>query len=160
MATRVVESMFRRITVAEFLEMDLGEGKFELDDGAIVAMAGGSPRHAEIATNVIAFLRQKLRGSGCKPFGSDMPTRTGDASIRYPDVSIYCGLDTAPIDDSRKFLGDPKVVFEVLSASTRMFDDRIKTPEYRGLPGVDAVVLIDGDNERIRLIERTGTEGW
>lgn len=151
---------YRRLEIDEFLAIDFGDAKAELDDGLIFMMAGGNARHAQIAGNMFAWLHQRLRGSGCLPFNSDFAVRTGPASIRYPDVSVYCGNPGDPANHEKLLLGDPKVVIEVLSRSTADNDHEVKLPEYRTLPGVDAIVLIDGDRERIRLVRRTGPAGW
>ena len=154
MATLALDPAYRRVTVGEFLAMDLGEAKAELVDGMICMMAGGSPRHAAIAANIIIALGPRLRGSGCRPYGSDLAMRTGEASIRFPDVSIYCNDPEMPVDPDAKLLGDPRVVFEVLSPSTASNDQVTKLREYRALPGVDAIVFVDPDNERLRIVAR------
>ncbi len=160
MATALAhDPAYQRLTVEEFLAMDFGGRKVELDDGVVFMMAGGSPEHAAIAANLIIALGTRLRGSGCRPYGSDMAARTGKASIRFPDVSVYC-RPPSQADTGGKLLGDPKVVFEVLSPSTMAHDQKTKLDEYRALPGLDAIVFVDPDTQRIRLIRRTGPEGW
>ena len=154
MASIAIDPTYRRATVREFLDMDLGDAKAELVDGMIYMMGGGSPRHAAIAANLIIALGIRLRGSGCRPYGSDMAVRTGEASIRFPDVSIYCRDAGSPTDPDAKLLGDPRVIFEVLSPSTASNDQVTKLREYRALPGVDAVVFVDPDNERLRIVSR------
>ncbi|OQW41535.1 MAG: hypothetical protein A4S12_08100 [Proteobacteria bacterium SG_bin5] len=159
MATmRPLDPACRKMTVQEFLDADLGDAKAELVDGVIFMMAGGSAQHAAIATNLIALLRTRLRGQGCRPYGSDLAVQTGDFSIRFPDVSVYCG--TRPRDPSAKLIGDPVVLFEILSPSTAALDQRDKLPEYRALEGVQTIVLIDPERQRCRLVERTGPEAW
>jgi Uma2 family endonuclease len=149
---------YQRLTIAEFLDMEFGGRKVELDDGVVFMMSGGNPLHAAIAANLITALMNRLRGTGCRPYGSDMATRTGYDSIRFPDVSVYCRphADT----DHPKLRGDPKVVLEVLSPSTMAHDQKTKLEEYRALAGVDAIVFVDPDRERVRLVARTGPEGW
>jgi Uma2 family endonuclease len=162
MASLALDPAYRRVTIREFLDMDLGEAKAELVDGMILMMAGGSPRHAAIAANLIAALLPRLRGTGCRPYGSDLAMRTGEASIRFPDVSIYCSDPAKPAAVDAKLLGDPRVVFEVLSPSTASNDQITKLREYRALPGVDAIVFVDPDNERLRIIHRdtSGDGEW
>lgn len=154
MASLALDPAYRRVTVREFLAMDLGEAKAELVDGMICMMAGGSPRHAAIAANLIIALGPRLRGSGCRPYGSNLAMRTGEASIRFPDVSIYCSDPAKPVDSESKLLGDPRVIFEVLSPSTASNDQITKLGEYRARPGVDAIVFVDPDNERLRIVSR------
>jgi Uma2 family endonuclease len=152
MATRALDPAYRRATVREFLDMDLGDAKAELVDGMILMTAGGSPSHAAIAANLIIALGPRLRGTGCRPYGSDLAMQTGEASIRFPDVSVYCSDAPVPNDPKVKLLGDPIVVFEVLSPSTASNDQITKLGEYRALAGVQAVVFVDPASERVRLV--------
>lgn len=140
--------------------MDFGGAKAELDDGIIFMMAGGVAAHARIAGNIYAYLRIELRGSGCSPYGSDFAVRTGERTLRFPDVSIYCGDPDRPENDDKQLLGDPRIVFEVLSRSTASHDQKVKLAEYVGLSGIDAIVFVDPATERLRLVQRTGAEGW
>lgn len=151
---------YRKITADEFLDMDFGtDRRFELDDGVIVMMAGGTEPHAWVQGNIFAWLRSKLRGTGCRPYGPDMAVRISDTQIRYPDVSIYC--DQPPRDDltEARALADPTVVIEVLSPSTTTLDQGTKLEEYQGLPTIRTIVFIDPINEMTRTVERTA-EGW
>ena len=162
MASLALDPAYRRVTVREFLNMDLGDAKAELVDGMILMMAGGSPRHAAIAANLIIALGPRLRGTGCRPYGSDLALRTGESSIRFPDVSIYCNDPATPVSPDAKLLGDPVVIFEVLSPSTASNDQITKLREYRALPRVAAIVFVDPDNERLRIVQRdtTGDGEW
>lgn len=81
------------LTAEEFLDIDFGERKAELDNGVIRMMAGGTARHARVQLNILVSLARRLRGTGCTPYNSDMAARTRDYSIRYPDVTVYCGRD-------------------------------------------------------------------
>lgn len=153
MASLALDPAYRRVTVREFLVMDLGEAKAELVDGMILMMAGGSARHAAIAANLIAALITRLRGSSCRPYGSDLAVRTGEESIRFPDVSVYCRDDIVDDMHEAKLLGVPRVVFEVLSPSTASNDQITKLAEYRRLPGLKAVVFVDSETERARVVD-------
>ena len=67
-------------------------------------------------------------------------------------------------DPDARLLGDPRVVFEVLSPSTASNDQITKLREYRALPGVDAIVFVDPASERVRLVDRSMADdtegGW
>lgn len=158
MASIALDPAYRRVSVEEFLAMDFGGPKAELEDGIIFMMAGGTEAHARIAGNVQAFLRNALRGTGCRPYGSDLAVRTGERTIRFPDVSIYCSDPLTPEDGDRQLLGDPQVVVEVLSPSTSSLDQKVKLEEYRTLPGVHQIVFVDPRAERVRTINRIAEE--
>jgi Uma2 family endonuclease len=162
MATLPLDPAYRRVTVREFLAMDLGDAKAELVDGVILMMAGGSPRHAAIAMNLGIALGNRLRGTGCRPYGSDLAVRTGESSIRFPDVSVFCREDEPEDTSEPGLLGTPRVIFEVLSPSTASNDQIRKLAEYRALPGVREVVFVDPDNERVRVVDTSAEReaGW
>lgn len=160
MATRALETHFRRMTVEEFLEIEWGDAKVELEDGIVYAMAGGNARHSEIAYNISRALGPLLRGSGCKPYGPDLGIRTGPGTLRYPEISIHCHGRTDRSGDHKQFFDDPKVIVEVLSPSTARHDQTVKAEEYRALPGVEAILFVDPETERVRLMRRTGPGGW
>jgi Uma2 family endonuclease len=160
MASIALDSAYRRISVREFMEMDFGDARAELDDGIIYMMAGGSEQHARIAANILISLGPRLRGSGCRAYGSDFATQTGEATVRLPDVSVHCGNPSAPENRHKRLLGDPKVVFEVLSPSTASLDQKAKLEEYRSLEGMHDVVLVDPDSRRIRHVRRNDDGDW
>lgn len=151
---------YQKITVKEFLQMDFGDKRVELDDGVIVAMTGATGSHNRIQANLMRFLGQALRGSGCRPFGSDQGLRTTESSTRYPDVAIYCG-DLGPEGrDQRLVFDDPKVIFEVVSPSTQRRDEGTKLAEYQQLRSADTIVFIDPEVESVRVVQRLGPTSW
>jgi Uma2 family endonuclease len=147
------------VTADEFLDFDFGDRKAELDNGMIRVLAGGTRRHACVQGNILMALHARLRGTACTPFTSSMATRTHDLSVRHADVSVFCGRD-GPEHDDDKSADDPRVLFEVLSAGTSRTDLKVKVPEYKALPSVDTIVLVDIAAERVRVIQRTGRDDW
>ena len=122
-------------------------------------MAGGSARHARVVFNIMLALGNRLRGTGCTPYNADMATRTHDLSVRYPDVTVFCGRDGPENDDLNAF-DDPRILFEVLSAGTTRTDLRVKLPEYKALPSVETIVFVNVTTERLRIVQRTGRDDW
>ena len=154
----------RLITADEFLAIhwDDSDAKAELDNGVIRIMrmmAGGNADHSRVQGNIFAALREKLRGTGCRPHGSDMAVLMHDYSIRYPDVSVYCGR-SSEADGKRQAFDDPKLVVEVLSPTTRKQDLEIKLPEYSALQSLDAILYVDPDEESVRLMTRASNANW
>lgn len=158
MATLLSLGEPRLLSAAEFLQIDFGADlKAELADGVIRMMAGGSRDHARVQANILIALGHRLRGSGCRPYGSDMAIVTHDASVRYPDVTVDCGR---PGDaGSDRSLSAPRIIFEVVSPSTRSIDLGVKKAEYQSLSSVEAIVFVDPDTEQVIISELTAS-GW
>ena len=148
----------RLLTAAEFLQIDFGPDlKAELDNGTIRMMTGGLRDHARVQANILVALGGRLRGSGCRPDGSDIAILTHDAAVRYPDVTVDCG---GPGDlGSDRYLSAPRIVFEVLSPSTRTIDLGLKKAEYQALASLQAIVFVDPDAELVIVSERS-ERGW
>ena len=139
--------------------MNFGDAKAELIEGMIFMMAGAAARHNLVSTNVLVALGGKLRGSGCRPYGSDQAVQTREDTVRYPDVSVFCGAEALPADGKQMLLGTPKVVIDVLSPSTAINDQREKLVEYRALDGLMCVLFVDPETEQVRRVARDGA-GW
>jgi Uma2 family endonuclease len=152
---------YRLITAKEFLEMDFGTDKrFELHNGVIYMMTGGTHGHSWVQGNIFAWLRAKLRGTSCRPHGPDMALKVGENDVRYPDITIYC--DQPPVAElaQSKLLENPTVIIEVLSPSTSTFDQGTKLEEYQRIASVRSIVFVDPANELCRTMERTGPARW
>jgi Uma2 family endonuclease len=149
---------YRLVDAEEFLEIDFGPNrKAELDDGLIRMMAGGTVAHARVQANVLAFLRTALRGTPCRPYGSDMALETGPRAVRYPDVTVVCN-NTQPGSD--RAVKEASVVFEVLSDATKDYDQTVKLREYQALPEMQTIVFLDPMAETVRLVQRLGPTAW
>jgi Uma2 family endonuclease len=151
------------ITAAQFLEIDFGPDiKAELDNGVIRVvrnMAGGSYRNSRIQMNIGAILWTALKGSKCHVHGSDMAILIDDYSVRYPDLSVFCGKQDEAFDEI-KAANDPVMIVEILSPSTALLDQGLKLDEYRAIPSVQAVLLVDPKAECVRVLSRTGPNAW
>lgn len=155
-----LDPAYRKITADEFLSMDFGsDRKFELANGVIVSMAGGTEPHSWVQGNVHNWLRNRLRGGRCRPYNSEMAVQINETDVRYPDVSVYC--DAPPRDELRsiKALSKPTVIIEVLSPSTTSLDQGEKLAEYKSIPSIRTIAFVDPDNELCRTVERL-EEGW
>jgi Uma2 family endonuclease len=142
--------------------------KYELIDGQPVLkfgepdmMAGGSAVHNMVSGNIFFALKQKLKGSTCKPFGPDMGLKTKFDAVFYPDVAIYC--DRRDLDRDTALAQDfshPSVLFEVLSPSTKRYDRGEKLVRYQEIQSVNAVLLVDPITRHITLHNRTSPKSW
>jgi len=62
----------------------------------------------------------------------------------YPDMSIVCGKQEY-LDKEVDTLLNPKVIVEILSASSRDYDKGGKFTLYRGIPSLEEYILIDSE---------------
>lgn len=155
------DPLYKKITVDEFLAIDFGtDRKFELVDGVIRMMTGGTPAHSRVASNILIYLGTKLRGTGCRAYNSDMGVRVNDTDLRYPDVTVFCGGPATREREEQRIFSDPRIIFEVLSGSTAKIDQGAKLAEYRELASVDTIVFADPENELTRVVQRLGPTTW
>src|SRR5258707_14155530 len=117
--------------------------RYEFAHGVVTMMTGGSAAHVTIAMNLAFALRAALRGSGCRPFGSDMKVIAND-TVRYPDVSVIC----RPIDDKEDRITEPVVIIEVLSPTTERADRGRKKFDYFATPSIRQYAIVEQDERR------------
>jgi Uma2 family endonuclease len=154
----------RPVSVAEFYAFVRSQpreaGRFEMVDGfAVQSMAGANRRHERIAMNGIRIVGNALLGhSGCAPFGPDTYIRIPSGNRRQADFGIDCG---DPPDDSLE-ADRPRLICEVLSKSNEndQFDFLAKIDEYRTIPSLEALVLIDPEQPRIMVHRRGKSGAW
>lgn len=132
--------------------------KHEFYHGEIFAMTGGTFNHSTIAGNMFAALKLKLRGKSCQPNNSDMRIETPNGLITYPDVSIFCGKPE--LTENQCALLNPLVIIEVLSPSTRRYDQSDKFLLYRSIPSFTDYLLIDSEKVHVQHFRKTGLHEW
>lgn len=147
------------MTPEEFFAWQLDqEERYELVDGVPVplrGMTGASNAHDAVTVNMIISLGNQLRGSPCRVVSADTAVRTSIRGIRRPDVTVEC----APINPKSYEAHSPKLVVDVLSPSTREMDRIRKVEEYKRLPTVTGIMLVEPGAPRILVFRRTG-EAW
>lgn len=148
-----------KLTTDEYLAWSLAaEIKHEFVNGELVAMSGGTPAHAAIASNLIGLLFAVLKGGPCRSTTSDqrLLVEATDAWF-YPDVQVICG----PYQLARDGLSitNPTVIFEVLSASNRNYDLGAKWAHYIRVPSLMSYVLVDPDDRSVLQYARNAA-GW
>jgi Uma2 family endonuclease len=143
------------------LELEEGSSvRHEYYQGDIFAMADGSPEHAAVAAAITAILGRQLGRGPCRVYSSDLRVRvlaTGLAT--YPDVSVICGPSERD-PTSHTHVTNPKVVVEVLSASTAEYDRGEKLQHYQQIPSLAAVLLVDHERQALELWVRNEGEAW
>jgi Uma2 family endonuclease len=143
-------------TPEEYLELEeAADYKSEYRDGEIVPMTGGTTNHNKIALNFAANLKFSLRGQSYDIYIGDV--RLWIPRYRqytYPDVMViqgeplYTGTGTTTVMN-------PLLIVEVLSKSTKNYDQGDKFLYYRSIPEFKEYILID--QTRYHVMQHTKT---
>lgn len=121
----------------------IAEHKHEYWYGEVFAMAGGSPRRSFVINNLQFVLTGLLRDKPCFMFNSDLRVAASRQElITYPDITVLCGMPQYS-DDRRDTLTNPTMVVEVLSPSTAKTDRGDKVFQYRRVPSMLEILLVD-----------------
>ena len=146
------------ITTTEYLEGELrAELRHEFIDGRVYAMSGASRKHNEICLDLASALRSHLLGGPCRTYIEAVKVRIADdagEAYYYPDVFVAC----EPGDDDSHVINNPKLIIEVISDSTARIDRNDKLPNYKRIPTVEEIVLIERDWPEIHVFRRS--EKW
>lgn len=136
-SVRKPESLY---TEDEYLALErASQERREYLDGQIYLMAGESPAHGTICTNLTIEVGSQLKGTPCRAFSKDTKVRSGpipksrygaQALYSFPDLVVVCG-EPQFLDEHRDVLINPKVIIEVLSPTTEAFDRGEKFARYR-----------------------------
>ena len=154
-------SRFARYTYEEYRRFEEAtDAKHEYLDGQILAMAGGTPEHAALATALIGLLERQLAGRPCYPFSSDLRVRVRATGLAtYPDVTVICGdLERHPDDPNAAV--NPTALVEVLSGSTEAYDRGEKFAHYQRIPSLREYLLVSHRERRIERRWRQGADDW
>ncbi|GAB5521319.1 MAG: Uma2 family endonuclease [Rhodothermales bacterium] len=145
------------ITPAEYFALDnASERKWEYVYGRLYAMAGASPRHSQIVSNLVRALGNKLAEKPCHIFPNDIRTRLGKGeAYGYPDVVVVYGKPEFS-GDRPGTLENPNVIIEVLSDSTKEYDRGTKASQYIQIESLGAYLTIDPVSKAIERRQRKG----
>ncbi|MBX3222357.1 MAG: Uma2 family endonuclease [Labilithrix sp.] len=147
----------KRMTFKEYVALEeRSELRHEFEDGAVFAMAGGTPEHAALVAAVHLAVGGQLDG-GCRAFVESLRVRTPSGKATYPDVVVICGPIARDPEDENT-IGNPRLVIEVLSASTEAYDRGKKFAHYRSCPSFVEYVLVasQGPPKIERFIKNDG----
>ena len=154
MGNLAIEAM----TLDEFIQWQSKQDvRHEYLDGEIVAMTGGSVAHDDVRNNVMAKLREHLRGSPCRAFGSDVALRpNSNTAWLYPDLFVTCRLESI----GSVYVTSAKLILEVLSPRTQGRDRVEKLQQYQQIDELSEYVLVDPHLHRIEIYRREANGTW
>lgn len=149
------------LTPEEYLAIERrAEYKSEYFNGEMFAMAGASPGHVLIVTNIVAELRGQLKQRPCRVYSADLRVRVSPTGLyTYPDVIVVCGQPQFA-DEQKDTLLNPTLIVEVLSESTKDYDRGGKFEHYRTLGSLNEYVLVAQDKYHIEHFARQPDNRW
>jgi Uma2 family endonuclease len=151
----------RRLTEAEYLEIErAAEFKSEFFDGEMFAMAGGTPQHSLIGTNLGREFGNRLVNNPCVAYNADLRIKVDATGLcTYPDLSVICGplKFSEGTDDT---VVNPTVLVDVLSNSTEAYDRGRKFEHYRQIPTLQEYLLVSQTEPRIEHFVRQSDGSW
>jgi len=151
------EAVSHRMSLDEFWEWQTGqEDRYELIDGEPRATAGAQQQHDRIVTNALIAIGVHVRGGPCRVFTADQTVVTKSANGRRPDLGVDCG----PLEPTSMQATSPRIVFEVLSRSTRTLDQVGKLDEYKQVDSMEQIVLVDPNEPSVIFWPRSADRSW
>jgi Uma2 family endonuclease len=151
----------RLYTPEEYLELEeQATDKSEYRNGEIVPMTGGTTNHNELALTLAATLKLSLRRQDYKVYMGDV--RLWIPQFRqytYPDVMLIRGQPVYA-DNRKTTVMNPVLIAEVLSPSTKNYDQGDKFRYYRSIPTLQEYILIDQQQPYVIQHNKIETGQW
>lgn len=156
-----IQTQKRHYTPEEYLELEsTAEYKNEYQDGEIVPMTGGTTNHNKIALNFAAYSKFGLKGQKYEIYIGDVRLWIPlHRQYTYPDIMIiqgkpiYTGTNTTTVMN-------PSLIVEVLSQSTKNYDQGDKFLYYRSIPEFKEYILIDQTRYHVMQHTKTPDRKW
>jgi Uma2 family endonuclease len=143
---------------AEYLKVEeAARERSEYVAGRMFAMTGATAGHNEIVSNLASILHPLAKKAGCKSYIANMKLKVAVlGNFYYPDFIISCENP----DSKAMFLNAPRVIFEVLSPSTKSIDCREKLTAYKTIPSLKEYVIVHQDKKRVELNRKDENGDW
>jgi Uma2 family endonuclease len=143
------------MTLAEFLRWEDGtDTRYELLSGTAVAMPLPPVAHGVLAAHL------------CGAIGSQLQSRRTCAAQIGGAIAVPGQADTCYIADlivsrslprhGQQLVEDPLLIVEILSPGTAMYDWQTKVSDYRHIPSVEEILLIDSTSMFAEVLRREG----
>jgi Uma2 family endonuclease len=137
--------------------MEQPTGRFELDNGVVVAMTPERVGHALAKGQAWLALRSAIaaRDLACQALPDGATVRIDERTVYEPDALVRCG---PPLPADAIEAADPVIVVEVVSPSSRGIDRGVKLASYFSLPSVRHYLIVDTD-KRVVIHHRRDDRG-
>lgn len=147
------------LSIEEFLTWDSGDDRrYELIDGVPVAMAAPSGAHQMIVASFAHYLVEALKKRPPCSTRIEPPIAIVNRrdTCHIADLAVTCH----PHEPGQQLTPEPLVIIAILSPSTENRDRKVKLPDYRALPTVAEIVLIDQQQLYCEVHRRLDDGRW
>ncbi len=147
------------LTLDQFLDWDSGDDqRYELFAGVPVAMASPSRAHQILAVNLARRLAEALDSRPPCSAGAEAAIGVADQddTCHVADLAVTC----RPHEPGQQLTLEPLVIVEILSPSTENRDRKVKLPDYRAIPSVEEIVLVDQQQVYCEVHRRLDGGRW
>lgn len=148
-------------TPEEYLELEeKALYKSEYRNGEIIPMTGGSGNHNKITLAIAAILLYALRRKTNEVFMADMRLWIPQfKEYTYPDVIVTDG-QASYTSKNNTTVTNPLLIVEVLSKSTKNYDQGEKFTFYRSIPQFKEYVLVEQNQYQVMQYSKTNEGEW
>jgi Uma2 family endonuclease len=138
-----MDAVKTRLTPEEYLELEVtAEFRSEYRNGEVIPMPGGTFNHNRLAGNLYSDFNAQFEDQSYEAFITDMRLWIpGYHLFTYPDVLMIQGKPEL-LEGRRDTLLNPKVIVEILSDSTELYDRTDKFKMYRSLHSLKEYILV------------------
>jgi Uma2 family endonuclease len=149
-----------RMTVAEFLAWDAGDGRlWQLVDGEPQAMAPSSRTHGAMQAELCRLFANHLaeRSSLCSVLANPgvVPRVQAEHNVRIPDLAVIC----SEYEAEEPVIADPVLVIEILSPSNEA-ETWANVWAYTTIPSVREIVALQTVSIGANLLRRRPDGFW
>lgn len=148
-------------TPEEYLELEAkADDKNEFRDGEIIAMTGGTTNHHKLALNLATRLNLALDDLNYEVYIGDVKLWIPQyRQFTYPDVMVVEG-EPVYYSTNTTTVTNPLLIAEVLSKSTKDYDQGDKFLYYRSIPELKEYILIDQSQYYVMQYVKTAEHQW
>ena len=148
-------------TPEEYLELEeKALYKSEYKDGEIIPMTGETGNHNKITLTIAAILLYALRRKKYEVFMGDMRLWIPQyKEYTYPDVMVTDG-NAVYTGKNNTTITNPLLIVEVLSKSTKNYDQGDKFTFYRSIPQFKEYFLVQQNQYQVMHYSKTNEGEW
>lgn len=143
-----------KLTYDDYVKLPDDGKRYEIIDGELYVNPAPVPTHQFIIANIMAAFVSYSRIHGGRAAGAPIDVLLGPGNVVQPDIVFIKG-DRISIIGPKNIQGPPHIVVEVLSDSTRRYDEIRKRKLYES-SGVEEYWVVDPEIELVKIYRAAG----